>query len=231
MAKKFYAVKQGKQPGIYTTWDQCKAQVHGFSGAIYKSFPTKEEAESYMAGGVTAGGVKANGKAGKAANGAAVESDSSEHYDGVIAYVDGSYNIGTKEFSYGMIILMEDGTEYKYAEKYDDPELASMRNVAGEIKGSQAAMEFAVAKGLDKITIFHDYEGISRWCLGDWKTNKEGTKAYKAYYDQIKDQLQVTFVKVKGHSNDKYNDIADELAKQAVGVPGKTHELDPVDFH
>ena len=227
MAKKFYAVKQGKKPGIYMTWDQCKAQVHGFSGAIYKSFPTKEEAEAYINGGATVAGTTK--KAGGGSNSQTV--DSRENYDGVIAYVDGSYNISTKEFSYGMIILMEDGTEYKYAEKYDDPELASMRNVAGEIKGSQAAMEFAVAKGLEKITIFHDYEGISRWCLGDWKTNKEGTKAYKAYYDQIKDKLHVEFVKVKGHSNDKYNDIADELAKQAVGVPGKVHQLDQVDFH
>ena len=37
MAKKnYYAVKQGKVPGIYRTWDACKAQVHGYPGAIYK---------------------------------------------------------------------------------------------------------------------------------------------------------------------------------------------------
>lgn len=227
MAKKFYAVKQGKNTGIYTTWDQCKEQVHGFSGAIYKSFPTREEAENYMTGGAVS-----NGTAGEKTKEKADEKiDSQKEYDGVVAYVDGSYNISTKEFSYGMIVLMEDGTEFKYAEKYNDPELASMRNVAGEIKGSQAAMEFAISRGIDKITIFHDYEGISRWCLGEWKTNKEGTKAYKAYYDQIKSKLKVEFVKVKGHSNDKYNDIADELAKQAVGVPGKVHQLDEVDFH
>ena len=39
MAKKnYYAVKQGKVPGIYRTWDACKAQVHGYPGAIYKGF-------------------------------------------------------------------------------------------------------------------------------------------------------------------------------------------------
>ena len=33
MAKKnYYAVKQGKVPGIYRTWDACKAQVHGYPG-------------------------------------------------------------------------------------------------------------------------------------------------------------------------------------------------------
>ena len=47
MAKKknnFYAVKQGKNPGIYKTWDECKAQVEGFSGALYKGFSTRKEA-------------------------------------------------------------------------------------------------------------------------------------------------------------------------------------------
>ena len=35
---KFYAVKEGKKPGIYHTWDECKEQVNGYSGAVYKSF-------------------------------------------------------------------------------------------------------------------------------------------------------------------------------------------------
>lgn len=46
MAKKnFYVVWKGASPGVYETWDECKAQVTGFDGAIYKSFPTKEFAE------------------------------------------------------------------------------------------------------------------------------------------------------------------------------------------
>ena len=48
MAKqKYYAVRQGRKPGIYTTWDECKAQVDGIA-SIYKSFPTLEEAEAFM---------------------------------------------------------------------------------------------------------------------------------------------------------------------------------------
>lgn len=42
---KFYVVWKGKTPGIYDTWNDCKAQISGFEGAIYKSFPTKEIAE------------------------------------------------------------------------------------------------------------------------------------------------------------------------------------------
>lgn len=46
MAKsKFYVVWHGVEPGIYTTWSECKAQISGVKGAVYSSFPTREEAE------------------------------------------------------------------------------------------------------------------------------------------------------------------------------------------
>src|SRR5699024_6058793 len=45
MSKKYDVVWQGKQTGIYTNWEDCKQQVHGYTGASYKSFTSKEEAE------------------------------------------------------------------------------------------------------------------------------------------------------------------------------------------
>jgi ribonuclease HI len=196
MPQKYYAVRKGKKTGIFNTWDECKKNVDGFSGAQYKSFKTKEEALAYIG------------------DGNEVKIDNT---NGVIAYVDGSYNIATKEFSYGMVIL-RDSKEYTFNKKFDDKDLASMRNVAGEIKGAQAAMAYAVEEGLKEITIYYDYAGIAFWCLGDWKANKEGTIAYKEYYDSIKELVKVNFVKVKGHSGDKYNDMADALAKEALGI-------------
>ncbi len=49
MAKKYYVVWQGTTPGIYTTWEECRAQVHGVAGAAYKSFPTEAEAQAAFA--------------------------------------------------------------------------------------------------------------------------------------------------------------------------------------
>ena len=43
--KKFYVVWQGVKPGIYSSWEECKAQVSGFENARYKSFPSMEEAK------------------------------------------------------------------------------------------------------------------------------------------------------------------------------------------
>ena len=35
-AKKFYAVKIGRVPGVYTSWELCKKNIIGFKGAVYK---------------------------------------------------------------------------------------------------------------------------------------------------------------------------------------------------
>ncbi len=43
--KKYYVVWNGVSPGIYTSWTDCKLQINGFVGALYKSFDTLEEAE------------------------------------------------------------------------------------------------------------------------------------------------------------------------------------------
>jgi len=50
MAKKFYVVWVGREAGIFTEWAQTKKQVDQFPGAKYKSFKTREEAESAFAG-------------------------------------------------------------------------------------------------------------------------------------------------------------------------------------
>ena len=193
----YVAVKKGRKPGIYMSWDACKAQVMGFPNARYKGFKTKAEAEAFL------------------------NPDANElmqiDEDTLVAYVDGSYDHSQKRFSYGMV-LMHDGVERYFAYPYADKELATMRNVAGEIKGSEAAMRFAKENGYKKLAIHYDYEGIQKWCTGEWAAKKEGTQAYQRIYEEMKQYVQIKFVKVKGHSNDKYNDYADMLAKSALGI-------------
>ena len=189
---KYYAVRKGRKTGIFTDWDTCRAQVEGFSGAEYKSFAEKSAAEAYIKG-------------------------EQAEFDGTTAYVDGSFNVKTGEYAYGAVIF-SDGEMKKFSEKFSDAEMAEMRNVAGEIKGAEFAMRYCVENGIKSVKIVYDYIGIEAWAKGEWKTNKKGTAAYKAYYDSIKDKIFVQFEKVKGHSGDIYNDMADELAKGALGI-------------
>ncbi|MBR4944122.1 MAG: ribonuclease H family protein [Peptococcaceae bacterium] len=215
MAQKFYAVKQGRKTGLFTTWDDCKAQVQGYSGAVYKSFPTLAEAQAYLWGtGGTAGntGNQAEQKQEETLNLNALPADE------MVAYVDGSFHLEKRMFAYGAVIFYN-GKEYRFAGSDADAELAEMRNVAGEIRGAEKAMAFALEEGAKVLHIYHDYEGIARWCTGEWQAKKTGTQQYREFYRKaVAAGLSVIFHKVKGHSGDKYNDLADKLAKEALGI-------------
>lgn len=260
MANKYYAVKKGVNPGIYKTWKECQENVIGYAGAIYKSFSTEEEAQSFMQTGASNKfyGVKVGLTPGvyntweecqanvsgypnakfksfttyeeafafvypdKVLDELCNKNDTIDNKDncivnGPVAYVDGSCDGDGTRYAFGVAIL--DGSkEYHLSGFGNDPEMVSMRNVAGEILGAQAAMEYAYKHNMKRITIYHDYQGISSWCLGEWKTNKSGTRLYKERYDEISKYVDINFVKVKGHSNVFYNDVVDTLAKQALGI-------------
>lgn len=222
MAEKYYAVREGLSRGIFLTWEECKASVSGYSGAVYKSFRTRQEAEAFLGSGqaeIIQDEKKQPGKEQPEMeqNAENTKKNVCKTENCVKIYVDGSYNSATREFSYGMVVLLKDSEE-TYSQKFSDVSLAAMHNVAGEIKGAQAAMQYALDHNIPAVEIYYDYEGIAKWCLGLWKANKEGTKAYKEFYDLASRQVKIRFVKVTGHSNDKYNDMADELAKKALGL-------------
>ena len=44
-----YVVYKGKVPGVYDDWEECRKQVHRFSGNSYKGYPTRVEAEARYA--------------------------------------------------------------------------------------------------------------------------------------------------------------------------------------
>lgn len=200
--KKVYAVRKGRATGLFMTWDDCKAQVDGFAGAEYKSFADPAEAMAYL------------GLSGQPA----AEADGFP--EGVRAYVDGSYDASSGRFSCGVVIIetgadgKSETTELKSA--FDDPEAAAQRNVAGEIMGSKLAIDWCLANGIKEVEIYHDYEGIGAWADRRWKANNPLTQGYRDYVAEARKKIDIKFVKVKGHSGNKYNDIADRLAREAL---------------
>ena len=99
--------------------------------------------------------------------------------NGLIAYVDGSYNVKTNEYGFGCVIIEEQKVIKEMYGKGNDENYVSMRNVAGEILGSICAMEFAKNNGYKQICIYYDYEGIEKWANAMWKANKPGTQEYQ----------------------------------------------------
>lgn len=58
--KKIYVVWKGRTPGVYDSWEACKAEIEGFAGALYKGFPDEATAKEAFERGFT-GFEKAEG--------------------------------------------------------------------------------------------------------------------------------------------------------------------------
>ena len=198
---KYYAVKVGKTIGIFDTWDECNESIKGVSGAKYKSFPSREEAEAYL------GNIDFWGEI--------IKKDLIQGY--VVAFCDGSFDSSLQRYSYGVSIIYDGFKESEICGYHNNPKYLSSGNVIGEILGVFNALDWALSNGYSKIKIYHDYEGLEKWITGEWKAESEVATMYVSVFKKnYADILQVEFNKVKGHGNNKYNDKADELAKKAL---------------
>lgn len=213
MAKKYYAVAKGKTSGIYFTWEDCKIQIEHFSGAVYKGFQTMKEAEEFIQMTLSGQERMAVSKTSEEIFGEREVSTDSH----LVAYVDGSYEDGQKRYAYGCVIVLPDGNVTLNGSD-DAEDMVGMRNVAGEITGSCEAVKWAVEHKYSSITIYYDYEGIEKWANNIWKANKPGTQRYKAFIAEKRQQIDIFFQKVAAHTGVEYNELADSLAKEALGI-------------
>ncbi|MCC3869568.1 viroplasmin family protein [Terrisporobacter mayombei] len=243
--KKFYAVKVGKTPGIYFTWVDCSAQVTGYKGAKYKSFPTIEEAMAFIGDDNIKSMEKeatvkenvlhtekapTNTKPLKEGydvkpirSTAKVKTCKSyinpeeiiDDYE-FIAFVDGSYDRGNQVFGSGVIVLDPNNNSH---ETYHNAgyDKWDQWNIVGELESVKVAINKAKELGMQNIAIYHDLKNIALWASGEWQAKNEYTQEYVKYIENMSKELNICFVKVKAHSNESvYNDLADEAAKGAI---------------
>lgn len=221
MAKKYYSVRRGRTPGIYQTWQECKSQVMGYKGAIFKKFSNLEDAQAFLEAG---GGAPSQQKSKKDQDPDQEDQEPDLAPGQVAAYVDGSFNKKKKVFGYGIVLFTEDGKEELSGSAGGN--YAGQRNVAGEVLAAAKAIEEARNRGAKKITIYHDYQGIAAWPKGDWKANNPLTQKYRDYVQTLQDEMEVDFRKVEAHTGVQFNEEADRLAKKACGLGKKKGKKD-----
>lgn len=194
MAKKnFYAVKGTLTPTIYKSWAECSSVVKGKKGSLFKGFETLIEAESWLS-------VR--------------ELDHIDD-DTTMIYVDGSYSPSASEYAGWGFVVVKNGKEV-FAESGCSDAPALSRNIDGELLATINAIDWCKNNNEEKVVICHDYEGIARWAQGEWNAKSEIAILYVA---NVQKKLKgISFKKVSGHSGDKWNDRADELAKAGIGL-------------
>ena len=228
--KKIYAVKNGREKGLFTSWEDCRKSVDGFAGAVYKSFTNISEAQAYLYGRssepVQASQLKnSSSECGQSQNNQAV----SGQPDKVVAYVDGSFDVKLQKYAFGCILLLPDGRHFEKSGRGNEPESLAIRNVAGEMLGAMYAALWACKNEFKALDIYYDYAGIEKWAVGDWKAKNALTQKYAAFMQKYQKLMTISFVKVAAHTGDYYNEQVDQLAKAALkqdsGIPAVTREI------
>ncbi|NKB81673.1 MAG: hypothetical protein GKS05_07280 [Nitrospirales bacterium] len=207
---KFYGVRVGRQPGVYTTWQACQKQVSGFPNARFRSFQTRQEAELFVKGMANALSVPHTPKRSPSKTRLA--------NDGIHIWVDGAclqHAKGGMRFGWAYLVIQGE-RELHRASGNDIPENASQyRNVAGEIMAVLQALTWCQAEGISAATIYYDYQGLASWVEGTWKTKTPLTQSYAMSVQSL--GIELTWVKVKGHSGEAHNEQVDKMAKEAAG--------------
>ena len=133
----------------------------------------------------------------------------------IVAYTDGSFNAKNNTAGYAAILTFENGLEKVLSGSITDPQVTSLRNVAGELQAVLEAVKAAEEACAD-LVVYYDYEGVEKWVTGEWKAKKEFTQKYR---DAVRGSfIKVAFHKVAAHTGVEYNERADKLAKAACGM-------------
>lgn len=252
-APKFYVVWVGRQTGIFTSWEECSRQVKGYPKARFKSFPTREEAESAFSkgprgsapakpgessggGGATSGKQPARRKAPASAG---TSADAGKRYDTEI-YCDGACEPNPGDAGSGMAIYRDGKLSELWYGLYNP---AGTNNTA-ELNALHQALLVAqqeVARGASvRIHCDSTYtiNAITKWA-GGWKRrgwkkadgqpikNPEIIQRTHALYESLKSK--VTIAHVKGHAGVEGNELADRMAMYGADRKERDFVRYPVD--
>lgn len=208
---KYYAVKNGREVGIFTSWDACRASVDGFACAEYKSFKTKKEALAFLGDGESGAFADISAKPEMSDIPVCPENE-------LIAFVDGSFDVKSGSYGFGCVIIDPEQKLTRLNGKADKAEAATARNVAGELLATMTAVKYAAEHSYKKLTVYHDYEGIEKWYNGKWKAQSFVAVAYLEFVRKYRSFVSVSFVKIEAHTGNTLNEEADRLAKSALGI-------------
>ena len=215
--KKYYAVAQGRTPGIYTSWfgpSGAEAQVRGVAGARFKGFPTLKEARAWMENPIGGTGRQRKKKPSAGAKEPAGPRDGE-----IIIHTDGGCRGNPGPGGYGAVIV--DGAERKELSRG----FRRTTNNRMELLACIVALE-SLEKPSD-VLLHSDSQyvvnGISkgwarRWREKNWMRTKDDPALNTDLWARLLSACErhsVRFVWVRGHAGNEENERCDTLATTA----------------
>lgn len=212
----FYAVKKGRQPGVYNSWEECKAQVDSFPGALYKKFNVEADAQIFVFG-------EALGSD-KTKNISGVENTVSDvPSDKIISlYTDGacSGNPGPGGFGYAVVcgdVLVQKGSGGLVSTTNNQMELSAVIEGLKAVSGVQSVLVYS-----DSSYVVNAFEKhwVNGWKRRNWVKSDGSPVLNRELWEQLLSVMErfkdVRFIWVKGHAGNKYNELCDKLAVDAI---------------
>jgi ribonuclease HI len=188
----FYAVQfQSGQQTVFRDWPSCQRAVSGQSNVKFKGFPLKADADFWLK------------------SLAQLSPDNTTY--ALMIYVDGAYFSNCLKAGWAWVAVK--GRQVLAENSGVTQHDALSRNIDGELEAAVQAMKWAGSQE-EPVVICHDYAGIAEWAHGTWKAKSQIARQYVDKIQSLKKGIK--FVKVQGHSGDKWNDYVDNLAKKSV---------------
>lgn len=231
MAKKFYVVWKGRETGIFTDWNTCKKQVDGFTGAKYKSFKTREEADAAYSGNSSSGRPSGSSpKDKKKVSNQDIKTYTANDIDAMALdtkiFTDGGCEPNPGEAGSGIAVYRNNAVDELWYGLYNP----NGTNNTAELNALHQALIMAESEqdSGKSVAIFCDskysIQCVTQWAVGwekkGWKKsggeikNLELIKEMFALHQGIKDKIQV--LHVNGHVGVEGNELADRMSIIAI---------------
>lgn len=225
MAKKYYVVWAGREPGIFTDWASCKRSIDKFAGAKYKSFPNKSEAEAAFSSGAVSKSATAKSSGAKKSSSKSAVAFGVSDYD-VVIYCDGGCDPNPGRAGSGSAVYKNGKLSSLWYGLYN----ANGTNNTAELNALHQSLIMAETAALKGASVgilcdsMYSINCVSNWAYG-WKAKgwKKATGEIKnleiiqeahALFDSIKDKI--TLSHVKAHAGTQGNELADRMTMVAV---------------
>lgn len=199
----------------YTNWASMKDFVVGISlkkdkvAPVYKKCFTKEEVETFF---------NEKDELERNRNKSHLDFPKGTYH----LYVDGSFAKEQERYSSGLVLLKDDEVLLEYKKASDDNRYKEYYQVPGELKATMLGLSHAIKMyEIKHIVVYHDYMGVKAHAIGEWERDSQLSKDYynwfQSFIEKNKD-IKIEFIKVDAHKGNKYNERADVLAKEALGI-------------